>query len=255
MGVVLTLPATGSESNPTAVISRRAKGQKLHFATPLCQPLFAILDPETTYSLPTRQVANGIVDTFVHVMEQYLTYPAGGIVQDRLAEGLLQTLVEQGPLALSRPHDYDVRATIMWTSTLALNGLIGQGVPQDWSTHMIGHQLTALCGIDHARTLAAILPAVMDYKREQKREKILQYGARVFGIVSGDESTRITQAIEKTRQFFESVGTPAHLTAYGFDASQIPQIITGLKRDGLNKLGERENITPEDAGKILALAL
>lgn len=255
LGVVLTLPATGSESNPTAVISRRAKGQKLHFATPLCQPVFAILDPETTYSLPPRQVSNGIVDTFVHVMEQYLTYPAGSTLQDRLAEGLLQTLVELGPVAMKQPRDYEVRATLMWTSTLALNGLIGQGVPQDWATHMIGHQLTALCEIDHARTLACVLPALMDYKQEKKREKILQYGARVFGITSGDESSRIQQAIEKTRQFFDSVGTSPRLTQYGFSAAQIPTILTGLERDGMTKLGEHGDITPKDAAKILELAL
>jgi NADP-dependent alcohol dehydrogenase len=255
MGVVLTLPATGSESNPTAVISRRSTGQKLHFSTPHCQPVFAILDPETTYSLPPRQVSNGIVDTFVHVMEQYLTYPANGTLQDRLAEGLLQTLVEQGPLALAQPNDYEVRATLMWTSTLALNGLVGQGVPQDWATHMIGHQLTALCNIDHARTLACVLPAVMDYKRDKKRDKILQYGARVFGLTVGDKTARIAQTIEKTRQFFDSVGTSPKLTSYGFSAAQIPQIIAGLERDGLTRLGEHGDITPTDAAKILELAL
>jgi NADP-dependent alcohol dehydrogenase len=255
IGVVLTLPAAGSESNESAVISRSELGQKLFFGSPLVLPKFAALDPEVTYTLPERQTANGIVDTFVHVMEQYLTYPVGGVLQDRWAEGILLTLVEQGPLALTSPNDYSIRATLMWASTLALNGVIAQGVPQDWTTHMIGHELTALYGIDHARTLAIVLPALMAARREQKREKLLQYGARVFGVTEGTESARIGRTIAMTREFFESVGIPTRLSAYGIDATAIPKVIANLQRNGRLALGERGDITPEIAGKLLELSL
>ncbi|MGL4600377.1 MAG: iron-containing alcohol dehydrogenase, partial [Plesiomonas sp.] len=174
MGSVLTLPATGSEMNMGAVITRRSTGDKQHFFSPLVMPKFAVLDPEITYTLPERQIANGVVDAFVHTVEQYLTYPVDAKVQDRFAEGLLQTLVEEGPRALVEPQNYAVRANIMWSATMALNGLIGAGVPQDWATHMLGHELTAMHGIDHAQTLAVILPVLLQEKRIAKHAKLLQ---------------------------------------------------------------------------------
>ena len=191
MGCVLTLPATGSESNGFAVITKQATQQKLSFGSPLVYPQFAVLDPTVTYSLPAKQLANGVVDAYIHVMEQYLTYPVGAAVQDRFAEGLLLTLLEFGPKAVQAPQDYNIRSNLMWSATMALNGLIGVGVPQDWSTHMIGHQLTALYGLDHAQTLAIVLPAVMQQQREQKRDKLLQYGRRVFGLEHNDEERLI----------------------------------------------------------------
>ncbi|HMZ87289.1 MAG TPA: iron-containing alcohol dehydrogenase, partial [Giesbergeria sp.] len=162
---VLTLPATGSEMNNGGVVTRKATQAKLSFSSVHCFPQFSVLDPTKTYTLPPAQIANGLVDAYVHVMEQYLTYPVQARPQDRFAEGLLQTLVEIAPGALAEPPDYDHRANLMWTATLALNGLIGAGVPQDWATHMIGHELTALYGIDHARTLAIVLPSLMQSQR------------------------------------------------------------------------------------------
>ena len=173
-GAVLTLPATGSEMNSAAVVTRKATQEKRAFASRHVFPRFAVLDPTKTYTLPTRQVGNGVVDAFVHVMEQYLTTPVDAKVQDRFAEGLLLTLIEDGPRALGEPENYDVRANLMWTATLALNGLIGVGVPQDWSTHMIGHELTALYDLDHAQTLAVVLPAMLRVRRI-----LQQLGARV----------------------------------------------------------------------------
>lgn len=160
MGSVLTLPATGSESNKGAVISRKTTGDKQAFMNEHVQPVFAILDPVYTYTLPARQVANGVVDAFVHTVEQYVTYPVNAKIQDRFAEGILLTLIEEGPKALKEPENYDVRANVMWAATQALNGLIGAGVPQDWATHMLGHELTAMHGLDHAQTLAVVLPAL-----------------------------------------------------------------------------------------------
>ena len=255
LGVVLTLPATGSESNGAAAISNRETGQKLVFVSPHCFPRFAVLDPETTFSLPAKQVSNGIADAFVHVLEQYLTYPAGGVLSDRLAEALLLTLKEQGPLALREPTNYDVRANLMWAASLSLNGLIGQGVPQDWTTHHIGHELTALFGLDHARSLAVVLPAVLEARRQQKAEKLVQFGARVFGISAASEAEAIDATIAQTVAFFESLAIPTRLSAYGIGEEAIPQIVAKLKANRRLRMGERLDITPDTAGKILALAL
>jgi len=255
IGVVLTLPAAGSESNNAAAISNRETRQKLVFVTPLCFPRFAVLDPEATFSLPPRQVSNGITDAFIHVLEQYLTFPAGGILSDRLAEALLITLKEQGPRALREPSNYEVKANLMWAASLALNGLIGQGVPQDWTTHHIGHELTALFGIDHARTLAIVLPALLEARRQQKAAKIVQFGARVFGIADASDAEAIDATIAQTAAFFESLGVPTRLSAYGIGEEAIPQIVAKLKANRRLRMGERLDITPDAAGKILALAL
>jgi len=203
LGCVLTLPATGTESNGNSVITRYETKQKLSFASAHVYPTFAVLDPTVTYSLPAKQIANGVVDAYVHILEQYLTYPVDAEVQDRFAESLLSILLEVGPKALQQPDDYAIRANLMWTATMALNGLIGVGVPQDWSTHMIGHELTALYGLDHAQTLAVVLPALMQQQRQQKRDKLLQYGRRVFQLQHLDEERLIDETISHTRQFFE----------------------------------------------------
>ncbi|MGL4456075.1 MAG: iron-containing alcohol dehydrogenase, partial [Plesiomonas sp.] len=255
MGSVLTLPATGSEMNMGAVITRRSTGDKQHFFSPLVMPKFAVLDPEITYTLPERQIANGVVDAFVHTVEQYLTYPVDAKVQDRFAEGLLQTLVEEGPRALVEPQNYAVRANIMWSATMALNGLIGAGVPQDWATHMLGHELTAMHGIDHAQTLAVILPVLLQEKRIAKHAKLLQYAERVWGIHEGSDEQRIDAAIAATRQFFEQMGLKTHLRDYGLDGSTIPAMVDKLKEHGMSKLGEHKDIRLEDSRRIYQAAL
>lgn len=251
-GTVLTLPATGSEMNSGSVIMRREIKAKLAFGSPKVFPVFSVLDPTKTFTLPPKQIANGVVDTFVHVIEQYLTFPSGAHVQDRFSEGLLMTLMELGPRALATPQDYDVRASLMWAATLALNGLIGAGVPQDWATHMIGHELTALFGIDHARTLAVVLPSMLWERREAKHAKLLQYGERVLGITSGSESERIRAAIDATRAFFERMGIPTRLTAYGVGRESIDTLVAQLTSHGMTALGEHRDLTPEDSRRILA---
>lgn len=255
LGCVLTLPATGSESNGFAVITKQATQQKLSFGSPKVYPQFAVLDPTVTYSLPAKQLANGVVDAYIHVMEQYLTYPVGAAVQDRFAEGLLLTLLEFGPKAIQDPQDYNIRANLMWTATMALNGLIGVGVPQDWSTHMIGHQLTALYGLDHAQTLAIVLPAVMQQQREQKREKLLQYGRRVFNLQHQDEERLIDETISHTRAFFEQMGVPTRLADYGINAEAKPAVLAKLAELKADRLGEHGDITPDVVAQILQRAL
>lgn len=243
LGVVLTLSATGSEMNNGGVVTQTASQTKSAFFSEKLFPVFAILDPTKTYTLAPRQIANGVVDAFVHIMEQYLTYPVGGMVQDRFAEGLLQTLIDIGPKALANPDDYQLRANLMWVATMALNGLIGAGVPQDWSTHMIGHELTALYHLDHARTLAIVLPAMLTVRKEAKRDKLLQYATRVWQIDTGTDDEKIDQAITATRQFFERVGVETSLSAHGLGMEAIEAILTQLQTHKMIALGERREVT------------
>lgn len=252
MGVVLTLPATGSESNSYAVISRRSSQEKLAFGSPLLYPRFAVLDPETTYSLPPRQVSNGIVDAFVHVLEQYLTYPAAAPLQDRIAEGILRTLVEVGPRTLANPTDYEARASLVWCATLALNGLIGLGVPQDWSTHTIGHELTAFHGLDHAQTLAIVTPSLMAVQRDSKREKLLQFAERVWDLAEGEPHFRIEGAIAKTRAFFESVGAPTRLSAYHLQGERFEELVDRLEQRRILPMGEKKDLDAARLREVLA---
>lgn len=254
-GTVLTLPASGSEMNSGAVITHKGLNAKLPFSHVSLYPRFSVLDPTVTYSLPPNQIANGVIDAFVHVTEQYLTYPVNAKLQDRFAESLLLTLIEEGPKALASPEDYNVRANIMWCAALALNGLISAGVPQDWATHMIGHELTARYGLDHARTLAVVLPALLIIRSGQKKEKLLQYAERIWGITSGDEQTRINAAIEKTREFFASLQAPTRLCDYRLNEDIIPTIVEQLKAHNMTKLGETKDVTPEVAEAILKACL
>jgi len=254
-GTVLTLPATGSEMNAGSVVTRKATHTKLAFMSRHVFPQFSVLDPTKTYTLPTKQIANGIADAFVHTVEQYLTYPVQALPQDRFAEGLLQTLIEIAPKALAEPEDYDTRANLMWTATLALNGLIGAGVPQDWATHMIGHELTALYGIDHARTLAIVLPSLLKVKRETKRAKLLQYAERVWHITSGTDDERIDAAIERTRAFFESLGIKTQLSGYALGQEAVDAVVAQLEAHGMTALGEHKDISLEVSRAILQAAL
>lgn len=254
-GAVLTLPATGSEMNFFSVVSRKATQEKLSFGSPKVFPKFSVLDPTVTYSLPPRQIGNGVVDAFVHVMEQYLTYPAGAPLQDRMAESILLTLIEEGPKTYANPQDYDARANMMWCATMALNGLIGVGVPQDWSTHAIGHELTALHGLDHAQTLAVVLPSMMDVQREAKREKLLQYAGRVWGLSGVDSDAVIDQAIARTRAFFESLGVPTRLSGYGVGEEQFAEIVSRFERRGETALGERGEVAPATIRQVLTASV
>jgi NADP-dependent alcohol dehydrogenase len=254
-GSVLTLPATGSEMNSGAVVTRKSLQAKLAFLSPFVFPRFSVLDPEKTYTLPSRQISNGVVDAFVHVVEQYLTYPVNGKVQDRFAEGLLLTLIEEGPKALENPKDYEVRSNLMWVATLALNGLIGAGVPQDWATHMIGHELTAVHGLDHAQTLAVVLPNLLTVCKQNKKEKLLQYAERVWGIKEGDSDQRIDEAIKQTRNFFEQMQVKTRLSDYGIGKDSIPHLLEQLQAHGMNSLGEQKDITPDLSKRILEYSL
>lgn len=249
-GTVLTLPATGSEMNKGFVITKAETQEKMAGGSPFTYPKFSILDPETTYTLPNKQIANGIIDTFVHVTEQYLTFNNHALLQDYFAEAILKVLMEEAPKVFKNPMDYDTRANLMWASTWGLNDWISQGVTTDWATHMIGHELTAFYGIDHGETLAVVLPGVMDVMRKDKEEKILQMGENIFHISQGSVNERVDQTIKAVDQFFQSLGVKTRLSDYGVDEAGIQKVVSRMKERGW-ALGEHENITYDVVEKIL----
>ena len=248
------LPATGSEMNERAVISNMATQQKLNFTTPLVFPKFSILDPEVTYSLPARQVANGVVDSFIHVVEQYLTYPVNAKVQDAFAEGLMRVIHEEGLKVLDKPHEYDIRANLMWAATNALNLWIGQGVPQDWSSHRMGYALTAQFGLDHAQTLSILLPGVMTYMFEEKKAKLVQMGANVFGIIEGTDDERAWKTIASCEAFFKQMGLKTRLGECGIEEKDVDALAALVDEMGWH-LGEHHNIDSRVAKEIMLLRL
>lgn len=254
-GTVLTLPATGSEMNSGAVITRRSTKEKFAMGGPGLFPIFSILDPEVIKSIPERQIANGIADAFTHVLEQYITYPVNALLQDRLSESILQTLVEIAPKILKDTSNYEAAASFMWSCTMALNGLIQKGVPSDWTIHMIGHELTALFNIDHARTLAIITESHYTYNLEDKKEKLAQYAERVWNVSEGSVEEKAKAGIDKTTEFFHSLGIKTKLSEYTKDYEGTAEIISNRFTDrGWNGIGEKGKVTPNDVEKIVEMS-
>ncbi len=254
-GTVLTLPATASEMNSGAVITINETQEKLSFGGSALFPKFSICDPEVVSSLPKRQIQNGIVDAFTHVFEQYLTYPHDALLQDRISEGILQTLIEVGPDVVENPTDYKLASNYMWSCTMALNGLIQKGVPSDWATHMIGHELTALFEIDHARTLAIIGPNLYRVMFETKKEKLAQYGKRVWNIADASVDEMANQAIEKTVEFFHKMGMQTKLSEYTKDYQNTADfVVNRFDERGWKAMGEKQNITLEKVRAIVEMS-
>jgi NADP-dependent alcohol dehydrogenase len=254
-GTLLTLPATGSEMNSGAVITRKETKEKLSMGGPGLFPQFSILDPQVITSIPQRQLANGLTDAFTHVLEQYMTYPIGALLQDRFSESILQTLIEVAPKVLKDPSDYKAGSNFMWSCTMALNGLIQKGVPTDWAIHAMGHELTALFGIDHARTLAVLAPSHYTFNFETKKEKLAQYGERVWNITEGSIDDKAHAAIEKTEAFFNELGIDTKLSDYTKDyegtAEKIAQRFTDR---GWLGLGEHQSLSPDKVEEIIKMA-
>jgi NADP-dependent alcohol dehydrogenase len=251
-GTVLTLPATGSEMNSGSVISRKETGEKLAMGGPGLFPQFSVLDPTVVASIPNRQLANGITDAYTHVLEQYMTYPIGADLQDRFAESIMNSLIETAPKLMDNPSDYSIAANFMWCCTMALNGLIQKGVPTDWAIHAMGHELTALHGIDHARTLAIIAPRHYAYFLENKKEKLAQYGERVWNITEGSLEERAKKAIDKTEYFFQSLDIPTRISEYATDYSETAEkVSSALENRGWTALGEHKNVTPDAVKAIV----
>ncbi|MEL0642873.1 iron-containing alcohol dehydrogenase [Olleya sp. Ti.3.14] len=254
-GTVLTLPATGSEMNSGAVITREETKEKLAMGGPGLFPEFSILDPQVITSIPERQLANGLTDAFTHVLEQYMTYPIGALLQDRFAESILQTLIEVAPKVLKDPTDYKAASNFMWSCTMALNGLIQKGVPTDWAVHAMGHELTAMFGIDHARTLAVIAPSHYKFNFESKKEKLAQYGERVWNITEGSTDDKAYAAIEKTVDFFHQLGIDTKLSDYTNDYEGTAEKISKRFTDrGWTGLGEHQDLSPDKVEKIVKMA-
>lgn len=254
LGTVLTLPATGSEMNSGAVISRKATQEKFPFHSPLVFPCFSVLDPQVTASLPKFQVACGLIDTFVHTGEQYITVAGESRLMDRWNESILQTLIEIGEKAVENPSDYDIMSDFMLSATMALNGFTAMGTTEDWATHLIGHELTALYGLTHGVTLAILYPALLDVMRADKEQKLLQYGERVWGITQGSTDERIDAAIASTRQFFESLGINTTLRGNGVGEEAIELVVGRFEERQMN-LGEFGIVTPDKMRAILQKAM
>ncbi len=248
LGTVLTLPATGSEMNKGAVISNRVAKEKFAFYSKY--PQFSILDPLTTFTLPKYQISCGLADTFIHVMEQYLTSTGQSPLMDRWSEGILQTIVEISPKIMSNQEDYDSMATFMLSATMALNGFVAMGVSQDWATHMIGHELTALHGLTHGHTLTILLPGTMWVLREEKGDKILQYGQRVWGISGTDREQTIINIIDKTEEFFRSLGLKTRLSQNGVGEGTINEIVRRFEQRDVH-FGENRSVNANVTRQIL----
>ena len=254
LGAVLTLPATGSEMNNGGVVSRRDRNEKFPFHNPKAFPKFSVLDPTACFSLPKRQIVNGVVDSFAHTLEQYLTYDNEAMVMDRWAEGLLLTLIELAPKLVAKHDDYDTMANFMVAATMALNGFIAWGVPQDWATHLIGHELTALHGLDHGVTLAIVYPGVMKVMRAEKHGKLVQYAERVWGLTRGSDDEKVDGAIARTEEFFRSLGLRIRLSDHGIGGDTIDKIVGRFTSRGQN-LGEGGIVTPSKVKIILETVL
>lgn len=254
-GTVLTLPATGSEMNSGFVITRNETKEKLSAGGAAFYPQFSILDPEVVKTIPQRQIANGIADAFMHVMEQYMTYPTGGLLQDRFAESILQTLIEVAPAIMQDPSDYAAASNFMWSCTMALNGLISKGVPEDWAIHMMGHELTALFGIDHARTLAIIAPSHYQYNFEAKKAKLAQYATRIWSVTNGSDDEKAKVGIQKTEAFLHSLGIKTKLSDYTNNYMEAAEEIANrFTKRGWIGLGENRSLKPEDIKSIVEMS-
>ncbi len=250
-GSILTLPATGSEMNSNLVITHEGIGEKLAYSSPLLFPTFSILDPEAMYSLPDRQISNGVIDAFVHITEQYITYPVNAAVQDAWSSSLLKVLIETGPKVLKDRTNYDENSNLMWAATMALNGLLSAGVPTDWSTHYIGHELTAMYGLDHAVTLAIVLPGVLTVMKEYKKDKLLHFAKNVWNLNLDNPDESIDIAIRLTEEFFKSLGVKTKLSDYGIGKDGIEELCSRLERKNYTRLGENKNISPDIVRQIL----
>ena len=254
-GTVLTIPATGSEMNSGAVVTIDATQEKLVLGGSALFPKFSICDPTVIASLPKRQLENGVVDAFTHVLEQYLTFPQDAILQDRFAESILQTLVEIGPSVVNNPSDYKLASNFMWCATMALNGLIAKGVTADWATHMIGHELTALFEIDHARTLAIIGPNLYRVLFETKKDKLAQMGERVFAVSGTSVDEKANKTIDKLVDFLQQMGMETKLSECTEDFEKTADfIVARFEKRGWKALGEKQNITLEKTREIIEMS-
>jgi NADP-dependent alcohol dehydrogenase len=254
-GTVLTLPATGSEMNSGAVISRKETKEKSGMGGPGLFPQFSILDPQVVKSIPKRQISNGLADAYTHVLEQYMTYSIDAKLQDRFSESILQTLVEIAPTMLKDEFDYKAASNFMWCCTMALNGLIQKGVPCDWAIHMMGHELTALHGIDHARTLAIITESHYKVNLEDKKEKLAQYAERVWNVTEGTIEEKALKGIEKTTEFFHSLGINTKLSEYTEDyKGTAEEISKRFENRGWKAIGEKGKVTPIMVKQIIEMS-
>lgn len=256
IGVVLTIPAAGSEGSGNSVITRLDGLHKLSLRTETAlRPKFACLNPELTFTLPPYQTASGIADMMVHIMERYFSPTEEVEVTDRLAEGLLKAIIAEAPKVMATPDDYDARANIMWSGTLAHNGICGCGRREDWASHFMEHELSAVYGVTHGAGLAVIVPAWMSFVAGQKPAKVAQFGRRVFDVQASDDVEAAREAVSSLRGFFRSIGLPVTMKELGIDAPDINLLVRKLHENKGPVVGAYIPLGPAETEAIYRLAV
>ena len=256
-GVILTCPATGSESSDVAVINHVELGKKLLVSSPVIRPAIAFMNPQLTCSLPPFLTACGVVDMFSHVCERYFTPDTEIGVIDRMAEGILKTLVDIGPKVLQEPHNYAYRAEIMWIGSIAHNDTVGIGRVQDWSTHVIGNELSALYDTPHGATLSIIMGAWMRYVYQEKPERFARFAKEVFGVQWNGNNTleAAFQGILKTEEYFRSMGMPVSFWDYGIPTDEVEKMLDQIAFGGEDdSIGGIKRLNREDCRRIFETA-
>ena len=254
LGVVLTIPAAGSESSPGSVITDLDTKSKFYFNADCVRPRFAILNPEFTYTLPAEQTAAGAADIMAHIMERYFTREPNVDLTDRLCEAALKTIIRNTPKVLADPEDYAARAEIMWTGTIAHNDLLGTGRVEDWASHNIEHELSALYDVTHGAGLAVVFPAWMEYVHEEDYDRFVQFATRVWNVEynADDRDAMIHEGIRKLRDFFSLIGLPVTLGELGVDDTHFESMAAKATRNG--PLGNFKRLTAADVVEIYRLA-
>jgi alcohol dehydrogenase YqhD (iron-dependent ADH family) len=249
VGTILTVAGTGSEMNGNAVVTNPDTRQKFAIHHDLLRPKFSILDPTYTYTVPNRHTAAGIVDIISHILEQYFSPTKDAYVQDRLAESMLKTCIQYGPLALRMPKDYETRAQLMWTSSLALNGILSYGKTTDWATHGIEHAVSAAYDVTHGVGLAVLTPFWMEYVlNEQTQDRFLDLAHNVWGL-AGSTDAVARQAINKMSEFFISLGMPRSLRELGIEEQKLEEM-AGIATT-FGSIGRFQKLTTSDVFAIL----
>ena len=256
IGVVLTIPAAGSEGSGNSVITKEEGLRKVSIRTEyVLRPKFALMNPELTYSLPPYQTASGIVDMMAHILERYFTPTQGADVSDRISEGLLKAIIQNAPVVMQNPEDYDSRANIMWAGTLAHNGICGCGKTEDWASHGLEHEISALYDVAHGAGLAVILLAYMKYMLSRKPQRIADLGRNVFNKETPDNSLAAEQAIEEFEKFFKSLGMPLTFAELGIGNPDIDLLVKKVHENKGETFGAYYPVTPEVSRAIYEIAL
>lgn len=256
VAVVLTIPAAGSEGSGNTVITKLDGLQKLSLRVPeVLRPVFSIMNPELTYTLPPFQTACGVADMMAHIMERYFTNTQEVEIGDRLCEGTLMAIINEAPKAMRNPEDYGARANLMWAGMIAHNGTCGVGCEEDWASHFLEHEISAIYGVTHGAGLSVIFPAWMTWMVEHNVGKIAQYAVRVWGVPESEDKKAVAlEGIGKLKAFFNSLGLPVTFKELGVENPDIDRLADSLHRNKGELVGNYVKLTKQDSKEIYRLA-